>query len=84
MIVVGFVSRSLSKNCIAVVAQLVEHILGRDEVCGPIPHNGSGESKSAVRHIIRYDALSDDRAIPHNGSGNLKGMAPQHQIPKRI
>ncbi len=30
---------------VAVVAQLVERILGRDEVCGPIPHNGSGKFK---------------------------------------
>lgn len=33
--------KSRFTNNEAVVAQLVEHILGRDEVTGPIPVNGS-------------------------------------------
>ncbi|KKQ05079.1 MAG: hypothetical protein US25_C0030G0012 [Candidatus Moranbacteria bacterium GW2011_GWE1_36_7] len=38
LIVVGFLIHNYQD---AVVAQLVEHILGRDEVTGPIPVNGS-------------------------------------------
>ena len=40
LIVVGF-KMTKPTNGKAVVAQLVEHILGRNEVTGPIPVNGS-------------------------------------------
>ena len=38
----------LIRNYHAVVAQLVEHIHGKDEVCGSIPHNGSFIAESKV------------------------------------
>lgn len=35
---------------LALVAQLVERILGRDEVCGSIPHKGFGFCQS--RYLV--------------------------------
>ncbi len=33
---------------VAVVAQLVEHVIGNDEVIGSIPINGSSRQRSSV------------------------------------
>ena len=45
----------------AVVAQLVEHVIGNDEVIGSIPINGSAKRQAIlaqlVEHVFRKDGV---------------------------
>jgi hypothetical protein len=65
----------------AVVAQLVEHVIGNDEVIGSIPINGSKKQLADVAQLVehRFRKARVDSSILSIGSKNYGIQSRKHK-----